>query len=252
LRDWIPPENGVLRVRRNHLLLFVATLFGIGLCVCGKAEAQCPALPNTITNGQVADATQVMGNDSALLACLNNGEFVPNVTSDLVVSGDVIGLAPTTVTAGSYTSGNFTVDANGRITAASSGPGTGNSGHVLPYLDGNNNWSGTQTFGTVIGTILTATGTSHTLSASECGTTILFTNSAAITVTTLASLPAGCAIALEQGGVGQITIVAGSGATQHSAHGYTKTYGQYAILGLFVDTNAGSSAADFIISGDGA
>jgi len=32
----------------------------------------------------------------------------------------------------------------------------------------------------------------------------------------------------------------------------TKTYGQYAILGLFVDANVGGTAADFTITGDGA
>lgn len=239
-------------MQRSAVLLFLATLMGSGLCLSGKAQAQCPTLPNQITNGEVADATQVMGNDNALLTCLNTGQFVPQVSSGLTVNGDVIGLAPTTVMPGSYTMGNFTVDSTGRLTAATNGPGTGTTGHVLPYLDGNNSWSGTQIFGPVVGTVSTQNGTSLTLSAAECGTTILFTNSAPITVITLASLPAGCAIALEQSGGGQITVTAGSGATQHSAHGYTKTYGQYAILGLFVDTNAGGSAADFIISGDGA
>ena len=92
----------------------------------------------------------------------------------------------------------------------------------------------------------------YTVAATDCGTTILFTSSSAITLTTLNSLPAGCSIAVEQGGSGQVTIVAGSGATQHSAHSFTKTYGQYAILGLFVDTNIGGVAADVIITGDGA
>ncbi|MHB8884741.1 MAG: hypothetical protein ACYC5H_06590 [Methylovirgula sp.] len=34
--------------------------------------AQCPALPNQLTNGQVADATQVMANFTALFNCLNS------------------------------------------------------------------------------------------------------------------------------------------------------------------------------------
>ena len=147
---------------------------------------------------------------------------------------------------------NLTVGADGRITAASNGPSTGTSGHVLPYLDGSNQWSGTQTFGPVVGSVTTQVGTTYTLAATDCGTTILFTNPSAITVTTLNSLPAGCAIAIEQEGAGQVTIVAGAGATQHSAHNYTKTYGPYAILGLFVDTNSGGSAADIIVTGDGA
>ena len=35
------------------------------------AQAQCPALPNQLTNGQIADATQVMANFSALATCIN-------------------------------------------------------------------------------------------------------------------------------------------------------------------------------------
>jgi hypothetical protein len=172
--------------------------------------------------------------------------------TDLLLSGATLGLSPTTVTAGSYTLPSITVDAKGRLTAASTGPSTGTSGHALPFLDGNNTWSGTQTFGPAIGTVSTQTGTSYTLAASDCGTTIRFINTSATVVTTLASLPIGCAIAIEQGGIGQITIAAGTNTTQHSAHNYTKTYGQYAILGLFVDTNAGGAAANIVIGGDGA
>ena len=39
------------------------------------AEAQCPSLPYTLTNGQTTDATQVMADLNALLNCLNNGQF---------------------------------------------------------------------------------------------------------------------------------------------------------------------------------
>ncbi|TIU00941.1 MAG: hypothetical protein E5W55_01670 [Mesorhizobium sp.] len=103
-----------------------------------------------------------------------------------------------------------------------------------------------------MGAVTTKSGTSYTLAAIDCGTTILFTSNSAITLTTLNSLPAGCAVAVEQGGSGQVTVNAGVGATQHSAHSFTKTYGQYAILGLFVDGNVGGSAANVIITGDGA
>jgi hypothetical protein len=269
--------------------------------------AACPALPYQLTNGQTADATQVMADYDALLNCLNTGQFVEvptptrqfsgpgggiitmqnpsavsdynlnlpatagnagdlrtsggggsnpetwtSIGSDLTLSGNVLNLGTTTVAPGSYTLSTVTVDAKGRVTAASNGPSTGTTGHSLPFLDDGNTWSGTQTFGPVIGSVSTQAGSSYTLAASDCGTTILFTANSAVTVTTTNSLPVGCAIAIEQAESGQVTIAAGSGATQHSAHSFTKSYGQYAILGLFVDTNAGGTAADFIITGDGA
>lgn len=237
-----------------HMHVFALIMTSALLILIGSpgAKAQCPAVPYQLSNGQATDATQVMANFDALLSCLNTGQFVPSVGSDLQVTGNVLDLAPTAVTPGTYTMSTVTVDAKGRLTSAASGPSTGTLGHVLPFLDGSNTWSGTQTFGPVIGAVSTQSGTSYTLAASDCGTTIFFTNTSPISVTTLNSLPVGCAIAIEQHGGGQVTITAGSGATQHSAHGFTKTYGQYAILGLFVDTNAGGSAADIIITGDGA
>lgn len=129
---------------------------------------------------------------------------------------------------------------------------TGTSGGTIPLLNGSNTWSGTQTFGTTISGTSTQSGTTYTLAATDCGTTVIFTNASAITLTTLNSLSVGCYINILQSGAGQITIANGAGATSHSAHSYTKTFGQYALIGLFVDKNGGGSAADFIIYGDGA
>lgn len=129
---------------------------------------------------------------------------------------------------------------------------TGTSGHTLPYLDGSNTWSGTQTLGSTVGSInAQPSATTYTLTASDCGQTIRFGAATAVTVTTLNSLVAGCSIAVLQAGAGQVTIAAGAGTTFHSVNTYTKTKAQYAIVGLFVDTNVGGAAADYIMTGDG-
>jgi hypothetical protein len=129
---------------------------------------------------------------------------------------------------------------------------TGTSGATLPFLNGTNTWSGTQTFGSVVGSVDTQTGTTYTLAASDCGETIRASNASAITITTLNSLPVGCSIAILQVGAGQITIANGSGATLVSRNSYTKTSGQWAVIGLYVESNSGGSAAQFVLTGDGA
>lgn len=153
-----------------------------------------------------------------------------------------------------YNAGAITQAACADLSNGSTGcsTATGTSGGTIPLLNGTNTWSGTQTFGTTLSTMTTQSGTTYTLAATDCGTTIRFTNGSAITVTTLNSLSVGCYINILQAGAGQITIANGSGATKASAHSYTKTFGQYAMIGLFVDVNSGGSAANFIVFGDGA
>jgi hypothetical protein len=238
--------------------------YGIGLVVVvictiwtvGSASAQC-TVPNQISNGQVADATQVMGNFNALLNCITNPAPTPNVQFSGPGGGVVTVQNPAATSNYNF---NLPATAGGAGSVLTSGGGgsspqtwtqTGTAGHSLPFLDGGNTWSGTQTFGPVVGSVSNRTGATYTLAATDCGTTIVFNNSSQVTLTTLNSLPAGCAIAIEQSGLGQVVIAAGAGATQHSSHGFTRTFGQFAILGLFVDSNVGGSAANFIITGDG-
>lgn len=113
-----------------------------------------------------------------------------------------------------------------------------------------NTWSGTQTFGPVMGTVSTQAATSYTLAATDCGTTIRFTNASAITLTLPDSIAAGCSVALLQVGAGQVTPTVSGGASLNSRPGYTKTAGQWALVGLTIDSNAGS-AAHYVLTGDG-
>lgn len=144
-------------------------------------------------------------------------------------------------------------------TGGSKGPGSINvtTGYyinnvALPTLASTNAWSGTQTFGAIIGTVVARSGTTDTLAATDCGTTIEYTSASAVTVTAPSSLVIGCHIAIVQGGAGQVTISPGASATLVSAHSYTKTFGQNAGIGLSVIENAGGSAAKYFLFGDGA
>lgn len=127
---------------------------------------------------------------------------------------------------------------------------TGTSGHTLPYLDQANAYSAAQTFGSVFGTVSTQSGTTYTLASTDCGTEIAFTNAAAVTVTIPAALTTGCNIAiLQTTAAGQVTVTgtAVSAATLHSGHSYTKTAGQWSIIGINIYTTGVA-----ILTGDGA
>jgi hypothetical protein len=176
------------------------------------------------------------------------------LTANLPVIGGGAGVCPAV---GSVT---------GNTTKFVTNTGTNTSGHGVSWdasgnLVDNANvvftnvaqiWPAQQTFGSTIGSQNNqTTGSSYTLQLSDCGKTVYVTVSGSFTITTNATLPVGCTIAVEQGGAGQVSIANGSGATKHNAHGFNNTFGQYAIIGLYVDTNSGGSAADFIITGDG-
>lgn len=130
----------------------------IGSLLATTASAQVPqcTVPNTLVNGQVADATDVMENFNAVAACVESarGDTVThqgtpttgaiavfasptgitggNLTGDVTTSGSTATqLATSGVTPGTYHNATVTVDAKGRVTFATSGAsGTGTGGGI--------------------------------------------------------------------------------------------------------------------------
>ncbi len=138
------------------------------------AQAQQCTVPNTLTNGQVADASEVMDNFNAVAACVDDandnavthegtpqaGEIAVfngptgitggDLTGDVTTSGSTATtLSDTSVIPGTYTNSTITVDEKGRVTSAESGPlgggGIGGPFTTLLYDTSYSLPSGTQT-----------------------------------------------------------------------------------------------------------
>jgi len=130
---------------RTMLALFFAAVL-----TCGPARAQnCAAIPNTLTNGTLADATQVMGNFTHLLNCINalvlaGGSGVRQVaTSGPVTTIGVPNFLPATSASLSVTSVNLSGTAPLTVTAANGNdPATGRQRDLVGFSTSNLTWSG--------------------------------------------------------------------------------------------------------------
>jgi hypothetical protein len=81
------------------------------------------------------------------------------------------------------------------------------------------------------GVIVTESGTSRTLSATDNGKIIYCTSGSAVTITCATGLGAGFNVTIIQGGAGKVTVAAGS-ATLVSYSSLFSTMGQYAVISL--------------------
>lgn len=92
-------------------------------------------LPNTLTNGETADADEVQANDAALLAGVNNVEAEQIVDNTIVNSNLDVSVSP--VTRFPETGGqNFVVDADSWITTTVSGDLNYTVPSFVPYVSG--------------------------------------------------------------------------------------------------------------------
>jgi len=96
-------EVGVMEIGRHRLNIRLLVLFLV-LAFCAlipttRAEAAC-TVPNSITNGQVADATKVMGNFNALKDCVDSAV---SPTGTPVAGNLSIFSSPNTITSGNLT-----------------------------------------------------------------------------------------------------------------------------------------------------
>lgn len=68
-------------MKRWHCILRLIALVCLFSLNPVAANATCAALPNNLTNGQLADASQVMGNFTSLLGCINSNGTVDSGTA---------------------------------------------------------------------------------------------------------------------------------------------------------------------------
>jgi len=99
--------------------------------------------------------------------------------------------------------------------------------------------------GTGAAQVVTVSGTSRTLSATDANKIIYCTSSSAVTITTATNLGAGFNCTIIQGGTGKVTVAQGSSTTRVSYSSLYSTMGQYAVISIVAPV-----ADTFIVAGN--
>jgi hypothetical protein len=90
----------------------------------------------------------------------------------------------------------------------------------------------------------------YTLTADDSNRVVEINDGTGLTLTLPNSLSVGFRCTVVQTGAGPVTFSAASGASLRNRAGHTKTNGQWAVTELYVRTNAGGAAAEYVLSGD--
>jgi hypothetical protein len=113
----------------------------------------------------------------------------------------------------------------------------------LPVVQGGSTKKATVTQ-ILTGQLITESGTSRTLSATDNGKIIYCTSGSAVTITCATGLDVGFNATIIQGGAGKVTLAAGA-ATLNSYSGLLSTMGQYAVVSV-----VSAVADEFIAAGN--
>ena len=248
---YLVTTSAVLTGNRTHALP-LASAQGVGELgfydsfqgIAGGFTMQfCATSPDSMA-GSVGGCSPAISNTGAFIQFHSDGNSPGNwsIGPNSLIAAST---APTGQFATGLTSGGLAYD----VVPFSALSGT--SGVVAQYGVGGS-FTAENIFYNTKNIVTTISGTTHNTAEADCGTTLLFTSSSAVTVTAVNSVGAGCSIAIEQGGTGQVTVTAGAGASLNSAFSYSATRTQYSIIGLRVDTNSGGSSAHYVLVGDGA
>jgi hypothetical protein len=170
-------------------------------------------------------------------------EFVPE-------DGDVVTIAGVLYEF-SVSSGWVEIAGGGGGEGDVTGPGS-STDNALARFDGTSGKT-LQNSGEISGyaaNINAQTGTTYTLQASDAGKLVRLTNASPITLTLPNSLGANFCCSILQGGAGQVTLSAASGATLRNRQSHTKLAGTWAWASIVVVSNSGGSAAEYVLAGD--